>query len=102
MDSKSIRDSVLQEIIVLSEPSRQLAYERSRQNHVGVAHIELIEGFLDVFWPKAPESIAAFSESQLKSLAHLYGLNSFNLGATAGGTGTTDQSDLKTYLLAKQ
>jgi len=74
MDVNEIRARVVEELTLLSEPSRQVAYEQALQNHAGVAHHELLVGYPSIFQLKAPAFIAAFSEQQLNELAHIYGL----------------------------
>lgn len=69
----SVRESTIEMIELLSLPSQQLAYEKN----VPIADVpaELICGFCnDLYHPKSEAFIAAFSESELKSMAHLYGL----------------------------
>src|SRR4051812_12880138 len=74
MDVAAIRVQVVEELTLLSEPSRQVAYEQTLHNHAGVAHVELCEAYPAMFNPKSPAFVAAFSEQQLNELAHLYGL----------------------------
>lgn len=69
----SQRESIIEMVELLSLPSEQIAYE----TNVPIAHIpdELICAFCDdLYTPKSEAFIAQFSESELKSLAHLYGL----------------------------
>jgi uncharacterized alpha-E superfamily protein len=71
--AKEIRASVLDELAVLASASAQTQYERDVP-HAFVA-AELIEHFAtDLYHPKSPEFIDAFTEAELKDLAHLYGL----------------------------
>jgi hypothetical protein len=75
MTDNSIRNAVIAHIELLSLPSQQLAYEDSLRNHVGSAHEELICVFCDdLFKPKNPDFVNAFSETELKALSHVYGL----------------------------
>jgi hypothetical protein len=74
MDVVAIRAQVVEELVLLSEPSRQVAYEQALRNHAGVAHVELREVYPSMFNLKSPTFIAAFTEPQLNALAHLYGL----------------------------
>jgi hypothetical protein len=61
-----IRDAVLEHVELLSRPSAQLEY--------GVPG-ELVAGFCsDLYHPKSAEFLGAFTEGELKELAHLYGL----------------------------
>jgi hypothetical protein len=70
----NIRQSVLWEVELLSQPSMQLDYERSL-TLAGHAPSELVSVFCDdLYHPKAPAFIDAFTEDELKDLAHLYGL----------------------------
>ena len=75
MNVGGIRMRVLDELRLLSQASAQLDYEAALSHGVGHAASELIEGFCtDVYAPKAPDFVGAFTEGELKSLAHLYGL----------------------------
>ena len=75
MNQGSIRMRVLDELRLLSQATAQLDYEAALRQGVGHAASELIEGFCtDLYWPKAPDFIDTFTEAELKSLAHLYGL----------------------------
>jgi hypothetical protein len=58
---------------LLSQPSLQLEYERSL-TVAGHAPSELVSVFCADYHPKNPAFIDAFSEDELKDLAHLYGL----------------------------
>ena len=70
----NIRQAILGQIELLSQPSKQLEYERSL-SRAGHAPSELISGFCDdLYHPKSPEFIGSFSEEELRDLAHLYGL----------------------------
>jgi len=70
----SIRDSVLDELRILSEPSAQLEYEKSL-TLAGHAPTELISVFCDdLYDPKSDAFVSVFSRGELKDLAHLYGL----------------------------
>ncbi len=69
----SIRDNIIEEIELLSLPSKQLEYEKG----VPIADVpaELICVFChNLYHPKSEEFVAQFREDELKSLAHLYGL----------------------------
>ena len=69
----SIKKSVIETIELLSLPSEQLEYEKKVP--IADAPAELISMFCDdLYHPKSEEFITEFSESELKSLAHLYGL----------------------------
>jgi hypothetical protein len=74
MDVAAIRAQVVEEVVLLSEPSHQLAYEQSLRNRAGLAHVELGEVYPSMFNLKSPAFVAAFTEAQLRELAHLYGL----------------------------
>src|SRR5689334_19090418 len=75
MNYEDIRLRVVKELRMLSLPSLQLEYEMDLANHAGHAPSELIEGFCtDIFSPKSADFVSAFSDSELKSLCHLYGL----------------------------
>jgi hypothetical protein len=69
-----MRNAVVDELRLLSLPSEQLAYEACLTS-AGHAPSELICRFCDdLYHPKSAEFVTAFSESELKALAHLYGL----------------------------
>jgi hypothetical protein len=75
MRINAVRSRVLEELELLSLPSLQLEYQSSLINHAGHAPAELVCGFCnDIYHPKSPEFIDAFSENEHKALAHLYGL----------------------------
>ena len=75
MNSKHSRERVLVELDLLAQPSLQLKYETTLQGRAGHAPSELIERFCsDIFAPKSQEFLSEFSDSELKSLCHLYGL----------------------------
>ncbi|HRJ79661.1 MAG TPA: hypothetical protein PLF37_14270 [Planctomycetota bacterium] len=68
-----IRESIVEHIELLSKASDQLTYE----SNVSIAdiHGELVDGFTsDLYRPKNAEFLDAFTEAELKQLAHLYGL----------------------------
>lgn len=70
----TIRSRVVEELDLLSQPTQQVAYEASLTEG-GHAPTELISGFCDdLYAPKSPNFVDAFSEEELKALAHLYGL----------------------------
>jgi hypothetical protein len=72
-DTLRRRSTVLDELALLASASAQTEYEKD----VPQAFIagELIERFAtDVYRPKSPEFVAAFTEPELKELAQLYGL----------------------------
>ena len=70
-----MRALIIEELEMLSLASKQLAYEASLAAGAGHAPTELIEVFCtDIFNLKNPEFISAFSNEELKMLAHLYGL----------------------------
>jgi|GEM_PF-1166067 len=69
----NIRNSTIEMIELLSLPSEQIKYEMN----VPIADVpaELICGFCDdLYHPKSERFIAEFSEDELKTMAHLYGL----------------------------
>lgn len=69
----SIRKAIIEEIELLSLPSKQLEYE----NNVPIANVpaELICGFCDdLYHPKSEQILSQFNEEELKELAHLYGV----------------------------
>lgn len=69
-----IRESILANVELLSDPSAQLRYEASLVN-AGHAPTELISVFCDdLFDPKNESFIDAFSRDEHKEIAHLYGL----------------------------
>lgn len=69
----SIRKSIVDAVELLSLPSKQIEYEKTVP--IADAPSELICGFCDdLYHPKSIDFIAEFSEDELKSLAHLYGL----------------------------
>jgi uncharacterized alpha-E superfamily protein len=71
--AKDKRTSILDELAVLASASAQTQYERDVP-HAFVA-AELIEVFAsDLYHPKSPDFIDAFTEAELEDLAHLYGL----------------------------
>ncbi len=58
---------------MLASAGQQLAYEEDVPH--AFIPVELIEVFVtDLYHPKAIQFVDAFSESELKNLAHLYGL----------------------------
>lgn len=71
------RERIFGVISSLASAEEQLEYERSLQSSakgVGCAATELLEFGNDLFWPKDPDFIRAFSETELRRIAHLYGL----------------------------
>ena len=69
----SIRIAIVENIALLASSSAQLAYEKD----VPIADVpaELVCMFCDdLYRPKSTQFISEFSESELKDLAHLYGL----------------------------
>jgi hypothetical protein len=69
----NVRQSVLSYLDLLSQPSQQLEYEAK----VPIAHIhgELVSQFCsDLYYPKSQQFLDAFTQDELKDLAHLYGL----------------------------
>ena len=75
MEKLNVRDQVIGMLELLSSPSEQLKYEEGLINAAGHAPAELFSMYCDdLYHPKFPEFIAAFSENELKELAHLYGL----------------------------
>jgi hypothetical protein len=69
-----IRESIIDEIKLLSQLSEQIAYEKSFIN-AGHAPTELVSVFCDdLYNPKNEDLISAFSNEELKELANLYGL----------------------------
>jgi len=72
--SVSSRASVSETVQLLANSSDQLEYERSLTN-AGHAPSELISMFCDdLYHPKDERFLSAFSDEELRSLAHLYGL----------------------------
>jgi len=72
-EKMGLREILVKELQLLATPSEQLAYE----SNVPIANVpsELICSFCDdLFHPKAKEMISAFSNDELKGLAHLYGV----------------------------
>mgnify|MGYP003580532159 CR=1 FL=1 len=69
----NIRQSVREYLDLLSQPSRQLEYEA--RVALANSHGELVSWFCnDLFRPKSPEFLEAFTENEIKHLARLYGL----------------------------
>ena len=69
----NIRERVLEYLELLSQPARQLDYETSVP--LANSHRELVRWFCDdLFRPKNQQFLAAFSETEIKDLARLYGL----------------------------
>lgn len=69
----SIRNAIINEVELLSLPSKQLEYEKD----VPIANVpaELICGFCDdLYHPKSKEFLSQFTEEEMKGLAHLYGV----------------------------
>jgi hypothetical protein len=70
-----MRTKIIEELEMLSSASKQLEYETTLAAVAGDAPTELAEVFCtDLFNLKNPELISAFSNDELKMLAHLYGL----------------------------
>jgi hypothetical protein len=68
-----IRESVLEHVELLSQASAQSAYAVNVP--IADIHGELVDGFTsDLYSPKNTEFLDAFTEAELKQLAHLYGL----------------------------
>jgi len=68
-----VRESVVEHVELLSQASAQLSYEASVP--IADIHGELVDGFTsDLYSPKSTEFLDAFTEGELKQLAHLYGL----------------------------
>jgi hypothetical protein len=67
------RERVLEYLALLSQPSRQLDYETSIP--LANSHAELVRWFCDdLFHPKSQRFLDAFTETEIKDLARLYGL----------------------------
>jgi len=69
----SIRQAIIDEIELLSSPSKQLEYEKN----VPIANVpaELICGFCDdLYVPESEQILSEFSPEELNGLAHLYRL----------------------------
>jgi hypothetical protein len=67
------RSAILEGVALLASASAQIEYEKNVP-HAFIA-AELIEGFAtDLYHPKSPDFVDAFSEAELKDLAQLYGL----------------------------
>lgn len=74
MQSNSIRSRVVGELMLLASPALQMQYEQSLKGG-GHAPTELINSYCsDIYHPKDPAFVGAFSEDELKRLSHLYGL----------------------------
>ena len=72
-----MRKSVIDELKLLSSARAQMEYEKSLSGAAGLAPRELISVFCDdLYHPKSDKFVDAFSEDELKELAHLYGLMS--------------------------
>jgi uncharacterized alpha-E superfamily protein len=71
--TKDKRGLILDELALLASASAQTQYERDVP-HAFIA-AELIERFAtDLYHPKSSDFVDAFTEAELKDLAHLYGL----------------------------
>jgi hypothetical protein len=69
----NVRQSVREYLDLLSQPSRQIEYEA--RVAPANSHGELVSWFCnDLFRPKSPQFLEAFTESEVKGLARLYGL----------------------------
>jgi hypothetical protein len=69
----NVRQSVLEYLELLSQPSRQIDYETSAPRVD--SHGELVRWFCDaLFRPKNQQFLEAFTENEIKDLARLYGL----------------------------
>ena len=67
------RERVLEYLELLSQPSRQVEYETSVP--LANSHSELVRWFCDdLFHPKSQAFLDAFTETEIKDLARLYGL----------------------------
>ena len=69
----NVRQSVIEYLDLLSHPSQQLEYDAK----VPIAHIhgKLVSQFCgDLFHPKSQQFLDAFTETEIKDLARLYGL----------------------------
>jgi hypothetical protein len=72
-DAKAVRKAVLEYIRLLARASQQLQYEKN----VAAANVpdELICMFCDdLFHPKTPAFLRAFTEGEIKDLAEFYGI----------------------------
>jgi hypothetical protein len=72
-DAMNVRKNVLSYLELLSQPSQQIQYEAK----VPIANIQgdLVSQFCDdIYRPKNPFFLDAFTEDELKDLARLYGL----------------------------
>ncbi len=88
MEPHEIRRAVREHIHLLAHPSGQLKYEQN----VPIAYVpgELVDMFCaDLYHPKSPAFLAAFTEDELKDLARLYGLL-----VEASGSGVSSVTDL--------
>jgi hypothetical protein len=69
----NVRQSVREYLDLLSQPSRQIEYEA--RIAPANSHGELVSWFCsDLFRPKSPQFLEAFTENEVKHLARLYGL----------------------------
>src|SRR5689334_17134815 len=69
----NVRERVLEFLDLLSQPSRQLDYEARVAS--ANSHGALVSRFCDdLFRPKSPSFLDAFTENEIKDLARLYGL----------------------------
>ena len=66
------RDSVLSAVGLLASASKQISYERNAP--IAFVPAELAEVADDLYRPKSREYVEAFSDDELRDLAHLYGL----------------------------
>jgi hypothetical protein len=69
----NVRHSVLSYLELLAYPSRLIEYEA--KTPIASVHGELVSQFCDdLYHPKSPQFLNAFTEDELKDLARLYGL----------------------------
>lgn len=70
-----LRHTVLATLHLLAHPSEQLKYEQKISGEAGHAPSELVSAYCDdLYHPKSQHFIDSFSDSELRDLAHLYGL----------------------------
>jgi hypothetical protein len=69
----NVRESAISYLRLLSHPSQQMEYEAKVP--IASIHGELVSQFCDdIYHPKSPQFLDAFTEDELKDLARLYGL----------------------------
>lgn len=68
----AIREAIVEQVKLLSSPSKQLEYEKNVP--IAAVPAELVCGFEGLFHPKDEEFLTAFTSDEIRNLAYLYGL----------------------------